>query len=183
VTRRPASPKAQMRPNISPPNQSSSSLHSSAQTVAARLIVPAALFARFNGRRVSGRGWRRGRNLRAYAPIYGQPGQREPAENSRTKRHSEKNRTGPIELSNASGLSELFVEPMERWHLSRFQFAWRHQFRSLWRFEKPAARASCHDVFRCQGPCLGGGLPPHAGATPSAGRRSAGVRVVISDAN
>jgi hypothetical protein len=87
-------------------------------------------FARFSWRRVSGRGWRRQRNLRAHAPIDGQPGQGEPAENSRTERHSEKNRTGPIELSNANGLSELFVEPTERWHFRRFRFAWRHQFRS-----------------------------------------------------
>ena len=63
-------------------------------------------------------------------PSYGDPDQGEPAENNRTKRHSEKNRTGPIELRNASGLSELFIEPTERWHLRRVQFAWRHQFRS-----------------------------------------------------
>ena len=62
-------------------------------------------------------------------PHLRRPDQGEPAENSRSKRHSEKNRTGPIELSNASGLSELFIEPTERWHLRRVQFAWRHQFR------------------------------------------------------
>ena len=43
-------------------------------------------------RRVSGRGWRRDNApIGCNAPIDGQPGQGEPAENSRTKRHSEKN--------------------------------------------------------------------------------------------